>query len=129
MPQVRQPAQKSMKVAAREAMKGDAAPIDLGLLPGTFVMPTGNKLPSILKSTLQRLKLEWHRFKIRVVDFGGWVPPSSPFDYPHRLLRPPKCYILQVGNSQEASSSTETCTQEYREAGAGALYPDVYGFR
>lgn len=34
MPHVRQPAQKSMKVAAREAMKGDAVPNDFGLLPG-----------------------------------------------------------------------------------------------
>ena len=35
MPQNRPPAQKSMKVAAREAMKGDAIPSDFGLLPGT----------------------------------------------------------------------------------------------
>ena len=35
MPQNRPPAQKSMKVAAREAMKGNAIPSDFGLLPGT----------------------------------------------------------------------------------------------
>ncbi|MCJ1386789.1 hypothetical protein MMC17_009916 [Xylographa soralifera] len=92
MPQNRPPAQKSMKVAAREAMKGDAIPSDFGLLPGTFVMPSRLRRPSIIRSARLRLQLEWHRLKTRVIDFGGviyykWGIAKKPNPRPKLALR------------------------------------------
>ena len=40
-------------------------PKDLGLVDGTFIRPTGDKLPSILKEPTRRAKMEWHWLKTR----------------------------------------------------------------
>lgn len=92
MPQHRPPAQKSMKVAAREAMKGDAIPNDFGLLPGTFVMPSRPKRPSMFRSPRLRLQLEWRRLKTRVIDLGSvtyykWGIAKKPNPRPKLALR------------------------------------------
>ncbi|MCJ1403891.1 hypothetical protein MMC11_007114 [Xylographa trunciseda] len=110
MPQNRPLAQKSMKVVAREAMKGDAIPNDFGLLPGTgaeevfeyhritnwatgtFIMPIRLKRPSIFRHTRLRLQLEWHRLKTRMTDLGGviyykWGIAKKPNPRPKLALR------------------------------------------
>jgi len=92
VPQNRPSAQKSIKVAAREAMKGDAIPNDFGLVPGTFIMPSRPKRPSIFKSTRLRMQLEWHRLKTRVTDLGGvtyykWGIAKKPNPRPKLALR------------------------------------------
>ena len=50
-------------------------PMDVGLLPGTFIMPSGNRLPSLVYSTKHRLQLEWKRAKERFADLRGSVAP------------------------------------------------------
>lgn len=46
-------------------------PNDLGLLPETFVMPTGNRIPSLFKEPQRRAKLEWARIRKRVSDYAS----------------------------------------------------------
>ncbi|KAI9875788.1 MAG: hypothetical protein M1830_007998 [Pleopsidium flavum] len=72
----RTPKQPSMKIAMKEQME---MPTDMGLLPDTFIMPTGANKPSIFSTPRDRLKMEWRRIKSRVVDFGSliaykWIP-------------------------------------------------------
>ena len=63
--------QPSLKVISREAMK-EELPMDFGLLP-MFIMPSGDRLPSLVYSTKDRLQLEWSRLKARFNDLRGWV--------------------------------------------------------
>ena len=70
--------QPSWKVASRDAMKNEM-PMDLGLLPGTFIMPSGTRLPSLVYSTKHRLQLEWKRAKERFADLRGSV--ASKYRY------------------------------------------------
>ncbi|MCJ1396272.1 hypothetical protein MMC18_009161 [Xylographa bjoerkii] len=113
MPRNRPPAQKSMKVAAREAMKGDAIPNDFGLLPGTFIMPSRPKRPSMLRSTRLRLQLEWHRLKARVIDLGGvtyykWGIAKKPNPRPKLALRNTG-RIAQALHTQMYTAFAEPC--------------------
>lgn len=57
-------AQQSMRLAAQTSQ----AKADIGLLTGTFIMPTGKNLPSLFKSPSLRLLLEKHRLKQRIMD-------------------------------------------------------------
>ncbi|KAL7265811.1 hypothetical protein RUND412_011662 [Rhizina undulata] len=63
MPHVK--AQPSTRIVSKE--HGET-PGDIGLLQGTFVMPTGRNLPSMFTSPRQRLRLEMHRLKQRFLD-------------------------------------------------------------
>ncbi|TID17549.1 hypothetical protein E2P81_ATG08122 [Venturia nashicola] len=67
-----QNSQQSVRLQMKKAMKGlkDASkiPDDMGLLPDTFIMPTGEKLPSLFSEPKFRLQLEWKRAKRRVQD-------------------------------------------------------------
>ncbi|KAL8854890.1 MAG: hypothetical protein Q9221_000397 [Calogaya cf. arnoldii] len=52
---------------------GANLPMDLGLLEGTFIMPTGRRKPSIFSEPRRRLQLEWHRAKQRFTEIRlGW---------------------------------------------------------
>lgn len=53
--------------------------------PGTFVMPTGPRKPSLLRSPKLRMRLEWYRLKKKYESLGMWVSlqrithtPSTP---------------------------------------------------
>ena len=37
----------------------------------TFIMPTGNKLPSLLRKPKERVRVEWHRVRMRWQDLKG----------------------------------------------------------
>ena len=116
MPQMRQPAQKSMRVLAQEAARGDGAnvlPNDMGLLDGecdltflascggerstymliygtgTFIMPVGKNKPSLIQLPRERLNLEWFRLKRRFLDFGGCVRQQL-------IIRQNSCTLLMV---------------------------------
>lgn len=56
---------------AQQAAKVDRFPTDVGLLPGTFIRPTGVNLPSIFSSPKDRLTLELRWAKTRVTDIAG----------------------------------------------------------
>ena len=36
---------------------------------GTFIMPTGDRVPSLLRKPKLRAQLEWHRLKTRLMDY------------------------------------------------------------
>ncbi|QDS67745.1 hypothetical protein FKW77_006094 [Venturia effusa] len=67
-----QNAQESLKMQQKKVMKGmkDASelPDDMGLLPDTFIMPTGKNLPPLFAEPKFRLTLEWKRTKRRIQD-------------------------------------------------------------
>ena len=63
--------QPSLKVISKKAMK-EELPMDFGLLP-MFIMPSGDRLPSLVYSTKDRLQLEWKRLKARFNDLRGWA--------------------------------------------------------
>ncbi|KAI4790157.1 hypothetical protein E4T44_13154 [Aureobasidium sp. EXF-8845] len=66
---MKQPSQKSFEVMKKEQMKNiDQMPNDVGLIPGTFIMPTGSRLPSDLG---KRVKLERYRLWLRVKEIFG----------------------------------------------------------
>ncbi|KAI4798264.1 hypothetical protein E4T44_11782 [Aureobasidium sp. EXF-8845] len=66
---MKQPSQKSFEVMKKEQMKNiDQMPNDVGLIPGTFIMPTGNRLPSGFG---ERIKLERYRLWMRIKEIFG----------------------------------------------------------
>ncbi|MCJ1235962.1 hypothetical protein MMC14_003938 [Varicellaria rhodocarpa] len=71
MPMPRAMPQKSLRVAVKEAAKGNQTFNDMGLLDGTFIMPTGVNKPSFFSLPRERLKLELHRLITRFKDFGA----------------------------------------------------------
>lgn len=62
--------QKSLQVHVKEQMSKEM-PKDLGILPGTLIMPTGAKKPSFLLETRLRWNLEMRRLRTRFEDFRG----------------------------------------------------------
>lgn len=57
------------KIQQAQAMaKGTEMPTDFGLIPQTFVMPTGNNLPSWVRDFRQRCSMEWNR--LRAIGFN-----------------------------------------------------------
>lgn len=72
----RVPAQMSMKNRVKETMSGanrEMIPDDVGLLPGTFIKPTWQNMPSILKDPKQRLRMEWISIKTRFMNLIRYV--------------------------------------------------------
>ncbi|RDW77403.1 hypothetical protein BP6252_05456 [Coleophoma cylindrospora] len=57
--------ERSLKVASKENMQ---IPSDLGLLPGTFITPSGSKRPSLFQDPKGLFKLQWWRLRFRVRD-------------------------------------------------------------
>jgi protein MBA1 len=51
--------QPSMKTRTKEAMRGQAMPNDIGLLPGTFVRPLWRDMPSVFKEPKNVLRMQW----------------------------------------------------------------------
>lgn len=48
-------------------------PEDMGLIPGTFIMPRSKNRPSWTSNYKDRLKLEKARATTRFTDLGGYV--------------------------------------------------------
>ncbi|TIA66755.1 hypothetical protein D6C83_02248 [Aureobasidium pullulans] len=71
-PNIKQPAQKSFEVMKKEQMKNiEQMPNDVGLIPGTFIMPSGDKLPSLFQEPGLRFKLEKYRIWLRTKEVFG----------------------------------------------------------
>ncbi|CAD0109515.1 unnamed protein product [Aureobasidium uvarum] len=79
---MKQPSQKSFEVMKKEQMKNiDQMPNDVGLIPATFIMPTGNRLPSLTADFSTRFALEKHRAWLRIKEIFGYglpLPPPPP---------------------------------------------------
>lgn len=68
---MKQPSQKSFEVMKKEQMRNiDQMPNDVGLIPGTFIMPTGSRLPSDFGT---RFALEKFRLWMRIKEIFGYV--------------------------------------------------------
>ncbi|KAL8792610.1 MAG: hypothetical protein Q9195_004833 [Heterodermia aff. obscurata] len=63
-------------------------PQDMGLAPGTLIMPTGMKRPSFFGKPKERLRLEWYRLRARVFDFMRWVTKPIFVDEAYELNLP-----------------------------------------
>jgi len=73
-PGIKQPSQKSFEVMKKEQMQNiEQMPNDVGLIPGTFIMPTGSRLPSLTQSFGLRFQLEKYRLWLRVKEVFGYV--------------------------------------------------------
>lgn len=73
-PGMKQPSQKSFEVMKKEQMKNiEQMPNDVGLIPGTFIMPTGSRLPSLTQDFGLRFQLEKYRLWLRVKEAFGYV--------------------------------------------------------
>jgi hypothetical protein len=71
---MKQPSQKSFEVMKKEQMKNiEQMPNDVGLIPGTFIMPTGSRLPSFTSNFSERFALEKYRLWLRVKEIFGYV--------------------------------------------------------
>lgn len=58
----------------KEQMKNlDQMPNDVGLIPGTFIMPTGLRLPSLTNEFGLRFQLEKYRLWLRIKEVFGYV--------------------------------------------------------
>ncbi|KAL3472650.1 hypothetical protein BJX99DRAFT_235087 [Aspergillus californicus] len=66
----RQPAQPSMKSRGKNLARSEL-PQDIGLLPGTFIKPSGKDLPSIFQQPKERLRFEWLWLKSWFQNFLG----------------------------------------------------------
>jgi hypothetical protein len=75
---MKQPSQKSFEVMKKEQMKNiEQMPNDVGLIPGTFIMPTGSRLPSFTAEFGKRFALEKYRLWLRVKEIFGYVVLAS----------------------------------------------------
>ncbi|KAF3894340.1 Mitochondrial inner membrane protein Mba1 [Trichophyton interdigitale] len=66
------PAQMSMKNRLQETMRGvnkEMVPDDIGLLPGTFIRPVWQNLPSLFSDPKSRLHMEWMHWKMKFLNF------------------------------------------------------------
>lgn len=71
---MKQPSQKSFEVMKRDQMKNiDQMPNDVGLIPGTFIMPTGSRLPSLTQEFGARFALEKYRAWMRIKEVFAYV--------------------------------------------------------
>ncbi|KAK2758068.1 hypothetical protein FQN54_004475 [Arachnomyces sp. PD_36] len=66
------PAQQSNR-SRMKTMTAKDIPSDIGLLPGTFIRPTGDNMPSIFQEPSDRLRMEWLYWKTKVLNFIGLV--------------------------------------------------------
>jgi hypothetical protein len=87
-PKMKLPSQKSFEVMKREQLRNNIAqmPNDVGLLPETFVMPEGDRVPSLFADFATRCKVEKYRAWLRVKEFVRYFFPFFslffPFLYP-----------------------------------------------
>ncbi|KAI9819206.1 MAG: hypothetical protein M1827_007362 [Pycnora praestabilis] len=65
MPEMRTKAERSLKVAMKDISE---MPTDLGMLDGTFIMPSPANRPSYFTAPRDRLKMAWHRIKRQAAD-------------------------------------------------------------
>ncbi|KAI5271269.1 hypothetical protein E4T47_05409 [Aureobasidium subglaciale] len=111
---LKQPSQKSFEVMKKEQMKNiDQMPNDVGLIPGTFIMPTGNQLPSLTADFKTRFALEKHRIWLRIKEIFG----RHYMGYFHVKPR------ADFQTSQIPSISKDLYTQMYTSFSQGNLAP------
>ncbi|KAE9989103.1 hypothetical protein EG328_000034 [Venturia inaequalis] len=65
---IQQSVKQQLKQSMRSQKDASKIPDDMGLLPDTFIMPTGKNLPSIFSEPKFRLQLAWKRTKRRFQD-------------------------------------------------------------
>ncbi|KAK5164324.1 uncharacterized protein LTR77_010019 [Saxophila tyrrhenica] len=81
------------KQQEQQALAAGQIPDDLGLLPGTFIMPYGKNRPSWTSETRKRWEMEKERWKTRFMDFYAlfslryWVIRPRPRLEPLKLPR------------------------------------------
>ncbi|CAD0099681.1 unnamed protein product [Aureobasidium mustum] len=69
---MKQPSQRSFEVMKKEQMSNiEKMPNDVGLIPGTFIMPTGSQLPSLTQEFGARFALEKYRLWLRIKEIFG----------------------------------------------------------
>jgi len=61
----RQPSTRSMRIEQGEM---DSMPLDLGILPGTFITPSGANRPSLFNDPRKAIKFQWIRLKRKMQD-------------------------------------------------------------
>ncbi|KAI5203927.1 hypothetical protein E4T39_03872 [Aureobasidium subglaciale] len=111
---MKQPSQKSFEVMKKEQMKNiEQMPNDVGLIPGTFIMPTGNQLPSLTNDFSTRFALEKHRLWLRIKEVFG----RHYMGYFHVKPR------ADFQTSQIPSISKDLYTQMYTAFSSGNLAP------
>lgn len=64
------PAQQGTRSRMKSVPVTDV-PTDMGLLPGTFIRPTSENMPSIFQEPKDRLRMEWIHLKTKVMDLIG----------------------------------------------------------
>jgi protein MBA1 len=75
---VKRPAEPSMQSRYRDQFRdrrGMEIPQDIGILPGTFVRPEGEDLPSIFQQPRERLRMEWVWLKSWAQNVVGYAIP------------------------------------------------------
>jgi protein MBA1 len=70
------PSAQGMRSRVKDMSMSDL-PMDLGLLPGTFIRPMWRNLPSIFSHPKERLRMEWIWLKMAVQNFIGWVSRAN----------------------------------------------------
>ncbi|KAI4284141.1 MAG: hypothetical protein L6R38_001639 [Xanthoria sp. 2 TBL-2021] len=89
--------QRSMQVMIKQD-PGASLPMDLGLLEGTFIMPTGRRTPSIFSEPRRRWQLELHRARQRFIELRmGWS-----YKYLSKRKPRPKMGLRPVGPTAQA---------------------------
>ncbi|KAI4264601.1 MAG: hypothetical protein L6R42_000306 [Xanthoria sp. 1 TBL-2021] len=89
--------QRSMQVMMKQD-PGANLPMDLGLLEGTFIMPTGRRKPSIFSEPRRRWQLELHRARQRFIELRmGWS-----YKYLSKRKPRPKMGLRPVGPTAQA---------------------------
>ncbi|KAL9042391.1 MAG: hypothetical protein Q9180_000639 [Flavoplaca navasiana] len=93
----REKPQKSMQVMLKQD-PGGSLPMDLGLLEGTFIMPTGRRKPSIFSEPRRRWQLELYRARQRFIELRmGWS-----YKYLTKQKPRPKMGLRRVGPIAQA---------------------------
>ncbi|KAL8994919.1 MAG: hypothetical protein Q9169_005256 [Polycauliona sp. 2 TL-2023] len=89
--------ERSMQVMMKQD-PGANLPMDLGLIEGTFVMPTGRQKPSIFSEPRRRWQLELYRAKQRFIELRmGWS-----YKYLTKRKPRPKMGLRRVGPTARA---------------------------
>jgi protein MBA1 len=96
--------QPSMKTRTKEAMRGQAMPNDIGLLPGTFVRPLWRDMPSVFKEPKNALRMQWTWMKSVFQNFARCVVTL-------RLLSPARDFGFSKTTTRKVAMAKLTSSQ------------------